>query len=278
MKITSAILAICAASTSAFVVPNTFTRDHTVAFSTASPLSSASKAGSKGQWDDTLDALDVTRIQGGALRTWSYPEADLERVFIALNTDGPPEGNPLKVNIELNQGPDNTPQKIDVYSGKGRLRPFYAVIETPGGSSAVFIRNNAPLEFPATAKVEPQMEGDKSLLALTEQIYEMDEPIIIQGGGAVRTWDLTAAVSSCKVILRTDGRPLYAQVELVQGPNAPKYTIDVYCEDGDERPFTIIMETPGAGNMVRIISTGSSEFPLTASVGPSTYSTKREVV
>jgi hypothetical protein len=63
-------------------------------------------------------------VQGGSLRTWSYRSPLVENVQIVLST----EGRPLDADIELWNGPDNTPCKMRVYVENGQLRPFSAVI------------------------------------------------------------------------------------------------------------------------------------------------------
>jgi len=199
---------------------------------------------------------DSVLVQGGSLRTWSYRSPLVEQVQVVLST----EGRPLDADIELWHGPDNTPLKMRVYVENGQLRPFSAVIETPRGPNTVAIRNIGQIEFPLAADVfasdieEPS--ADCIAAAMTIQ------------GGALRTEAFDPLVDSVQVLLKTDGRPLNARVELLQGPNNNKQVVELYTEDGLDRPFFCILETPGSGNVVRIVNTAPVEFPMTASVVP----------
>lgn len=212
----------------------------------------SSRGGTRGE--RRSNAREVI-VQGGSLQTWSLTTSYIERVRVELGT----EGRPLNANIELWNGPDNTPVTMDVYVEDGAMRPFNCVIETPRGNNAVAIRNTGNLEFPMAAYVEPDVEGT------IENGQNMYDARTIQGG-AIHTYPFEPSVASVQVLLRTDGRPLNARLELLQGPNNKKQVVELYTEDGLERPFYAVIETPGPGNVIRIVNTATMEYPLTASV------------
>jgi hypothetical protein len=195
-------------------------------------------------------------VQGGTLKTWSYASPAVDRVQVFLTT----EGRPLDADIELWQGPDNTPTKMRVYSEDGNVRPFNAVIETPQAPNTVAIRNIGQIEFPLAANLVAN---------------DVDEPVsdflatstVVQGG-ALKTYPFQPDVQAVEVMLKTDGRPLNARIELLQGPNNNKQVIELYGDDGLSRPFFAVIDTPGSGNVVRIVNTAPIEFPMTASVQP----------
>ena len=89
--------------------------------------------------------------QGGATLTERLqPEVQSVQVFLQS------EGRPLQCRIELIQGPNNVKQVMEVYTEEGTVRPFYAILETPGyGTGVVRIINTSTMEFPFTATVEP---------------------------------------------------------------------------------------------------------------------------
>ena len=195
-------------------------------------------------------------VQGGSLRTWSYRSPLVDQVQVVLST----EGRPLDADLELWHGPDNTPCKMRVYVENGQLRPFSAVIATPRGPNTVAIRNIGQIEFPIAADVYANDVENPSAETVSSATT-------IQGG-ALRTYPFDPLVNSVEVLLRTDGRPLNARIELLQGPNNNKQVIELYTEDGLDRPFFAILETPGSGNVVRIVNTAPVEFPMTAAVVP----------
>uniref|UniRef100_A0A7S2K3X0 Uncharacterized protein n=1 Tax=Leptocylindrus danicus TaxID=163516 RepID=A0A7S2K3X0_9STRA len=202
---------------------------------------------------------DVTsqEVQGQSLKTWSYGSSAVDMVQIMLST----EGRPLDADVELWQGPDNTPVKMRVYVEDGSKRPFNAIIETPRGPNTIAVRNIGQVEFPILASVTP----DAPDRGMAIQLATTPARRTVQGG-ALMTFPFEPDVESIAVALRTDGRPLNARVELLQGPNNNKQVIELYTEDGLDRPFFAVIETPGSGNVIRIVNSGPVEYPLTASV------------
>jgi len=197
-------------------------------------------------------------VQGGSLKTWAFSSPAVERVQVILKT----EGRPLDADVELWAGPDNTPHKMRVYVENGATRPFSAVMETPRGPNTIAVRNIGQIEFPMAA----QIEAVSAAGPLGDMQKIEHGPMTIQGG-ALRTYPFDPVVDSVQVLLKTDGRPLNARIELLQGPNNNKQVIELYTEDGLDRPFFAILETPGSGNVVRIVNSATVEFPLTCSIG-----------
>jgi len=216
---------------------------------------SAPKYDSRKTTKELFDEMTPIEVQGGSLRTCSF-QGSVDRVNVLLKTSG----RPLNANVELWQGPDNSPQKMAVYLEDGAHRPFRCTIESPGGSNAIAIRNTGQMELPLTAGLECDMSGSAgpSASLLANSKYRTVQ------GGAVYTTPFSPSVQSVQIALRTDGRPLNARVELLQGPNNNKQVMEIYTEDGQQRPFYVIIDTPGSGNVVRIVNTATVEFPLTA--------------
>ena len=217
------------------------------------PSSRVSNAFPGGRYQTPIESI---LVQGGSLRTWTYRSPKVEQVQVVLSS----EGRPVDADIELWHGPDNTPCKMRVYVENGRTRPFSAVIETPRGPNTVAVRNIGQIEFPIAANVVADVVDMPSIDCV-------QSTTTIQGG-ALRTYPFDPRVESVQVLLKTDGRPLNARVELLQGPNNNKQVIELYTEDGCDRPFFCVLETPGSGNVVRVVNTAPVEFPMSASVVP----------
>jgi len=195
-------------------------------------------------------------VQGRSLRTWSFQSTEVEQVEVLLSTGG----GPLEAVVELWNGPDNTPMSMRVYGEDGQLRPFKAVIGTRISPSTVTVRNIGQMEWPIAAMVSPDNFYTPSPEARFATTFVQ--------GGSLRTFSFEPSVESVEVLLGTDGRPLDARLELLQGPNSDKQVVELYIEDGLDRPCSFIIETPGSGNVVRVVNTGPVAFPMYASVVP----------
>tara|TARA_B100001175_G_scaffold315495_1_gene327154 strand:- start:1894 stop:2646 length:753 start_codon:yes stop_codon:yes gene_type:complete len=197
-------------------------------------------------------------IQGNSIRTWSYRSPVVEQVEINLTT----EGRPLDADIELWNGPSNSPCKMRVYGENGYMRPFSTVIEMPGGPNTVGIRNIGDIELPMKAYVTAQ-----NIISPSRCCFENFNTI---QGGAIRSYPFAPNIDSVEIYLKTNGLPLNARIELLQGPNNNKQVIELYTDDGCDRPFFSVLKTPGPGNIIRVLNTAPIEFPMIASVVPYT--------
>lgn len=220
--------------------------------------------------DEVWEKSGEVIIQGGSLRTCSFDDS-IERVQVILKS----EGRPLNSSVELWQGPDNSPQKIRVYLEDGGMRQFHCIIDAPSSSNAICIRNIGNMEFPMQACVDSDVEDINGDSVNPREMLANFKTKIVQGG-AVNTTPFPASVSSVQVLLQTDGRPLNARIELLQGPNNNKQVMDIYIEDGETRPFFAIIYTPGSGNVVRIVNTSTVEFPIAAIVEAYETSTEED--
>eukprot|EP00567_Pseudictyota_dubia_P006337 CAMPEP_0197434842 /NCGR_PEP_ID=MMETSP1175-20131217/2514_1 /TAXON_ID=1003142 /ORGANISM="Triceratium dubium, Strain CCMP147" /LENGTH=289 /DNA_ID=CAMNT_0042963697 /DNA_START=97 /DNA_END=966 /DNA_ORIENTATION=+ len=268
MKFSAALVALCATSAAAFVPQETSpfafkplesTPQRSSVGTSAPPRANRPSESAIRRTENIFENATPVKVQGGSLRTFSFPSPVVEAVQVSMRTNG----RPLNANVDLWQGPDNTPQKMGVYIEDARLTPFNVVIATPRGQNTVAIRNTAQMEFPLDAAIAPNTPTANDIESLARSI----EPVIIQGG-ALKTYSFAPSVSSVQILLVTDGRPLNARLELLQGPNNNKQVVELYTEDGMDRPFYAIVETPGTGNVVRLVNTAPIEFPMSARVEP----------
>jgi len=204
--------------------------------------------------NDFFDRLDHVMVQGSALKTCSLDE-NVDRVVVCMRNGG----RCLNADIELWQGPDLSPQKMKVSMENGNQYPFRAIVETPGGSNSIAIRNTGIIENCLTAAVE--IEGDDSETPYLDTDYR-----IVQGS-AVYATPFAPTVQSVRVSLKSQRRPLNARVEILQGPNN-RQVLEIFTDNGKERPFNVIIDTPGAENVVRIVNTNTVDYPFSALIEP----------
>ncbi len=219
----------------------------------------------------------VKNVQGGkCLKTWNIMNDNIDRVSVMLNN----EGVPLSATVEVWQGPESTPMRLQVASDDGNTFPFSAVLETPSKHNSIAVRNMSPMEFAMGACVVADVEDAKAggnkqagQGAVVQALSELGDAFVVHGCNGVESFQFEETVESIQVMLETDGRPLHARVELIQGSDDNKQVIDIMSENGLEQPFFAVIDTPtlsmGAGATVRVVNTApSTVFPLTAKVEP----------
>mmetsp|Transcript_16034 Transcript_16034/g.36769 ORF Transcript_16034/g.36769 Transcript_16034/m.36769 type:complete len:371 (-) Transcript_16034:185-1297(-) len=231
----------------------------------------------RGAFKSLAGSQSVKNIQGGkCLKTWNIMNKDIDRVSVMLNN----EGVPLSAQVEVWQGPESTPMRLQVASDDGLTYPFSAVLETPNTHNSVAVRNMSPMEFSmgacVVADVEDAKAGGNKVAgqgAVVQTLSDLGEPFVVHGSNGVESFQFESTVESIQVMLETDGRPLHARVELIQGADENKQVIDIMSENGLAQPFFAVIDTPtlsmGAGATVRVVNTApSTVFPLTAKVEP----------
>lgn len=212
----------------------------------------------------------MNSLQGGSRRTWSYGShgGQPEQIYVEIGSDG----RPVDAEFELWQGPGNTPVQTRVHGDDGYARPVHATVGTGRGAytSTASVRNTGPLEFPINANFGASYPSPsayrRGVVQPTAGAKRGAQRI--QGGGALRTFTLDGSVGSVQVDLESEGMPIYAMIEILQGPNSDRQSIDLYSDDGRGKPVSYLLELPGYGSTISITNTGPIEYPLTASVAP----------
>ncbi|CAB9500759.1 expressed unknown protein [Seminavis robusta] len=90
----------------------------------------------------------------------------------------------------------------------------------------------------------------------------------IEGGGTVRTYQMPVDADRCQYVLKSEGRPLKAVVELWLGPLRRTHIMDISVEDGAKTPYRATLKfKPGGPQVLRIRSTDKKfHLPLSAGV------------
>ena len=194
---------------------------------------------------------------GGSCQTWFY-DSYVQQVQVVLNTDG----RPLDADVEVWQDDfgNNVPWKVhariesaDVSLQNGQLRPFSAVVETPRGPNTVAIRNTGQPINPLFASV-----GAGPVRCPSSECLSSCTSIL---RGSSRTYQFDPSVGSIQILLETtEGRPLNARIELLERPNNNKQVVEVYSQDGCDRPLFCILETPRSGSTVSVVNTANDEM------------------
>jgi len=202
----------------------------------------------------TPDGSLAQRVEGKSRKTWKFNDLSKDRVQCAVNSDG----RPVNADIQLWIGPDWTPFKLRAYTEDGKARPINTLIGTRNKVSTIEVRNVGPYEYPLKAA----SNYAKDLMATAPLETPPNTAIERVDGGALRSFPLDPETEQIELVLKTDGRQLNARVELLNGPNNPKQTFEVFTNNGELNCLCVAMNNPDAGgSTVRIQNLGTLEFP-----------------
>ncbi|CAB9509801.1 expressed unknown protein [Seminavis robusta] len=225
-----------------------------------------------------MEEPQAETIQGaGSRKTWDTSQHD--QTNFVLGSVG---GRPVYANVQVWEGPNNTPASMSLYSEDGNLRPWSAGFQNTlrsGGSSVLNIRNTGPMEFPVQASVEGSYDGTRGQL-IGDQIQQAEKQQqqatfspsknlakskTIQGE-TLKTFSVGPECQAIRVELYSEGRPMYAKVEMWQGPSNIQQCAEIYSDNGNDRVWSAVIPTPGYACTVAIRNVGPMAYPISASV------------
>ena len=210
--------------------------------------------------DEIWTMAPGVKVQGDTLKTWEIQEEATERVQLSIKS----EGRPVHTDVQLWHTPSYVPFKFSVYTEDGALRPVNALIETPKAyhPKTVACYNTGTIDFPFDATVA----GTE--MSSAYDVLSAEGPGDLVQGGKIAPYTFESDVDSVQILLKTEQRNLKAKIELTQGPNQVKQTVEIYASVGYKVPFYCVIQTPGGNNAIRVINQNTVEFPLNAWVLP----------
>merc|ERR1719164_99861 len=208
------------------------------------------------RWDMkeiTPDGSLAQRVEGKTRKTWKFNDLTKDRVQVAVTS----EGRPVNADVQLWLGPDWTPFSLKAYSEDGKLRPIQTLVGTRNKAAMIEVRNVGEYQFPFSAA----SNYAKGAMAQVPQ----EIPATTAGeridGGALRTFTLEPSTKQLEVVLNTDGRQLNARIELLNAPNNPKQTYEIFTNNGELNCLSVCFNIVDAGNTVRVVNLAPVEFP-----------------
>lgn len=205
------------------------------------------------------DTAASTACQGNTLKTWKIVSTDMDQVELAMRSE---ERSPIDADVELWHTPSFKPIQFHVYSECGLTRPVNVVLDAPEHPKTVAVYNQGPLEFPFEAAVA---KPDRGIMdgPLAQAVPERVQ------GGRITSYTFGGNVGSVQVLLKAEQNNMNAKIEITQGPNQVKQSIEVYAFAANKYPFYVVLQTPGfTETSLRIINQDTVEYPFDAWVVP----------
>ena len=107
----------------------------------------------------------------------------------------------------------------------------------------------------------------RSSSTVEEEMFPVDLSFeTMQGGKTVRTYELPGWAERVQYVIKSNGRPVKANVGLWLGPQRQTHNMDVDLQDGSVTPFQATLKFKLGPPTLKIISGESFAFPITVAV------------
>eukprot|EP00980_Cylindrotheca_fusiformis_P004204 scaffold912_cov119-Cylindrotheca_fusiformis.AAC.20 len=196
---------------------------------------------------------------GGTVRTYKMP-IWANKCQMLFTTDG----RPLKAEANLWLGPLRVVHTLKVDMEDGAKTPYQATLTFKKMGQVLKVSTSDTLEFPMLAGVYvPNPDRAEELQMNTEEVWKSANPeqkkriqggSTLGGGGAVRYWQIPPNVQSVQLLgwSKDVGKKSFKlKIEVLQGPNNIKQGFFLQCGGGTQ-PYHSVIQTPGAGSVIRI--------------------------
>ncbi|KAL7581589.1 hypothetical protein ACA910_022146 [Epithemia clementina (nom. ined.)] len=108
----------------------------------------------------------------------------------------------------------------------------------------------------------PQGNGNDGM-----EMIPANLPMIrLEGGKTIRTWTMPHDSERVEYVIKSNGRPINARIEMWLGPQRRTHGMDVYCEDGTTTPFRALFRFKKGSNTFSVRNIGKAEYPISAGV------------
>jgi hypothetical protein len=149
-----------------------------------------------------------------------------------------------------------------------------ATEKDPGPPPLDQLQNNPIPEPPAPPSQGGQLSKPPNLVSDMDssELVAMDMfPVYpsletVQGGGTIRTYKMPLWANKCQMLFTTDGRPMKAEANLWLGPLRVVHTLKVDMEDGAKTPYQATLTFKKMGQVLKVSTSDSLEFPMLAGV------------
>ena len=156
------------------------------------------------------------------------------------------------------------PTKFTVEVEDGSENIVHSLIELPPGYPVtIAVYNTENQEFPMEVSVT-----DANCAPAIDYFADNTTPILVQGDGTVKSFNLADDIDSVELLLITQTRNMKAYIEILKGPNDDNEIIEVDTDNAHLHPFYTVIQAAEGCNTLRIKNENSVEFPFEAYVRP----------